>query len=143
MKKSEDVQAFAARIGPLVKQYDAYKPFPDLAVNGRLTLSENIADLGGLKIAYDAFEKAWTGKPRSVGSDGFTPEQRFFISYAQHWRCIMRPEYLRLLVQTDTHAPAQYRVNGPLSNMAEFAWAFDCPVGCAMARAKEERPTVW
>jgi predicted metalloendopeptidase len=139
----EDARAFAVRIAPLVKQYDAYKPFPDLAVNGQLTLSENIADLGGLIIAYAAFQKAMAGKPRSVGSDGFTPEQRFFISYAQHWRRIMRPEYLRLLVRTDTHAPAQYRVNGPLSNMAEFARAFDCPVGCAMTRAKEERPAVW
>ena len=64
-------------------------------------------------------------------------------SCAQHWQHIMRPEYLRLFVQTETHAPAQYRVNGPLSNMAEFARAFDCPVGCAMAHAKEERPTVW
>jgi len=64
-------------------------------------------------------------------------------SCAQHWQHIMRPEYLRLFVQTETHAPAQYLVNGPLSNMAEFARAFDCPVGCAMAHAKEERPTVW
>jgi len=67
---------------------------------------------------YAAFQKAMAGKPRSVRSDGFTPEQRFFISYAQQWRRIMRPEYLRLLVQTDTHAPAHYRVNGPLSSVA-------------------------
>ena len=140
---SEDAREFEVRIAPLVKQYDAYKPFPDLAVNGQRTLSENISDLGGLKIAYAAFQKAWAGKPRSADRTGFIPEQRFFISYAQHWRRIMRPEYLRLLVQTDNHAPAQYVVNGPLSNMDEFARAFDCPAGCPMTRPKEDRPTIW
>ena len=138
-----DAREFEARIAPLVKQYDAYKPFPDLAVNGQLTLSENVSDLGGLKIAYAAFQRAWGGKPRSADGTGFTPEQRFFISYAQHWRRIMRPEYLRLLVQNDNHAPAQYVVNGPLSNMDEFARAFHCPDGCPMVRPKEERPAVW
>jgi putative endopeptidase len=140
---SDDAREFTARIAPLVKQYDAYKPFPDLAVNGQLTLSENIADLGGLRTAYAAFQKAWAGKPRSADDHGFTPDQRFFISWAQHWRRIMRPEYLRLLVQTDNHAPAQYTVNGPLSNMPEFARAFGCPDGCPMARAKEEQVAVW
>jgi putative endopeptidase len=139
----EDAREFEARVAPLVKQYDAYKPFPDLAVNGQLTLSENIADLGGLKIAYAAFQKAWGGKPRSADGTGFTPEQRFFISYAQHWRRIMRPEYLRLLVQSDNHAPAQYTVNGALSNMDEFARAFNCPAGCPMVRAEQERVTIW
>jgi putative endopeptidase len=139
----QDVREFEARIAPLVKQYDAYKPFPDLAVNGQRTLSENISDLGGLKIAYAAFQKVWAGQSRSADGTGFTPEQRFFISYAQHWRRIMRPEYLRLLVQTDNHAPAQYIVNGPLSNMDEFARAFHCPAGCPMVRPKEERATIW
>ena len=140
---SADAREFEVRVAPLVKQYEAYRPFPDLAVNGRLTLSENIADLGGLEIAYAAFQKARAGKPRSADSSGFTPEQRFFISYAQHWRRVLRPEYLRLLVQTDNHAPAQYTVNGPLSNMVEFASAFDCPDGCPMARAETERVTIW
>jgi len=139
----KDAREFEVRVAPLIRQYDAYKPFPNLAVNGRLTLSENISDLGGLKIAYAAFQKVWAGRPRSADGTGFTPEQRFFISYAQHYRRIMRPEYLRLLVQTDNHAPAQYTVNGPLSNMDEFARAFACPDGCPMARPKEERVTVW
>jgi predicted metalloendopeptidase len=140
---AEEAREFAARFAPLVQQYDAYKPFPDLAVDGQRTLSENIADLGGLKIAYEAFQKASARKPRSADRTGFTPEQRFFISWAQHWRRIVRPEYLRLLVQTDNHAPAQYTVNGPLSNMPEFARAFDCPGVCPMRRADEERVTIW
>jgi putative endopeptidase len=112
-------------------------------VNGKLTLGENIADLGGLTIAYAAFQKSLAGKPRPANIDGFTPEQRFFLSWAQVWREAMRPEQQRVLVNTNPHAPAQWRVNGPLSNMPEFAKAFGCKAGDPMVRADAIRAQIW
>lgn len=115
--------------------------FDDLNVNGELTLGENIADLGGLIIAYYGLQKALEGKDRSP-VDGFTPEQRFFLSHTQIWRGNMRPERLRLLVQTDSHSPNEFRVIGPLSNMEEFMKAFE-ESRDLMVRPEEKRVVIW
>ncbi len=112
-------------------------------MNGKLTLGENIADLGGLTVAFAAFQKSMAGKPRPANIDGFTPEQRFFLSWAQVWRESSRPEAVRMQVNTNPHAPAQWRVNGPLSNMPEFARAFSCKPGEPMVRPDEVRAQIW
>ena len=113
-----------------------------LHVNGKLTLGENIADLGGLAVAYAAMQKALAGKPRTnIG--GFTPEQRFFLAYARVWRAMDRPEGLRTRVLTDSHSPARWRVNGPLSNLKEFHDAWGCKEGDGMVRPAEQRARIW
>jgi len=121
-----DAQAFRARARSIVAQYSAYEPLSGLHINGGLTQGENIADIGGLKIAYLALEKSLRDRPRTK-IDGFTPEQRFFIAYAQVWRAKQRPESLRVSLATDPHSPPQYRVIGALADMPEFRQAFDCP----------------
>jgi putative endopeptidase len=133
---------FKARAAGIVKQFSAYTVLDGLRVNGELTEGENIADLGGLKIAYAALQKELAGKPR-VLIGGFTPEQRFFISYAMDSRSKWRPELLRLIVQTDPHSPDEFRVNGPLSNLDEFAKAFNVPEGAPMRRPAAERVSIW
>jgi predicted metalloendopeptidase len=139
----EDAQAFNQRAALVVRQFEAFEPIPGIHINGRLTLGENLADLAGLRIAYDAFTHAQQGKPAAGPPDGFTPEQRFFLSYAETWRFKLRSEALRAQLQTDEHAPPKYRVLGPLANLPEFAAAFHCKAGDAMVRAAEERPTNW
>ena len=131
-----DKKNFQARADLVARQFDGFVAVDDLHVNGHLTLGEDIADLGGLKIAYLAFEKAQAGKPR-VSIGGFTPEQRFFLAFAQIWRTNTRPEALRLRVATDPHAPARFRVLGPLANLPEFAQAFPCPPGEAKVAAAQ------
>jgi len=116
-------------------------------VNGRLTLGENIGDLGGLTIAYAALEKALAAK-RAKGEpvpniDGFTQEQRFFLSWAQIWRGIQRPEAERLQVATNPHSPGRWRVNGPLSDMPEFKQAWGCKQGDPMVRPDSLRVRIW
>jgi putative endopeptidase len=138
-----DTGAYESRQAIVVDQYDAYKPLPDQAINGKLTLGENIADLGGLKLAFAAFQMALQGKPRPAAIDGFAPEQRFFLGYAQAWRAVMRPEFLRRLLNTDPHSPPRYRVLGPLSNLPEFASSFGCTAGAPMVRPAAARPTIW
>ena len=135
-------EKFKVRAGGVVKQFAGYTVLDGLHLNGELTQGENIADLGGVKIAYGALEKALAGKP-SVKIDGFTPEQRFFLSFATIWRVNIRPEALRLRVNTDPHSPGQFRANGPLSNLDEFAKAFDVPEGAPMRRPAAERVTIW
>ena len=137
---ADDAKKFKERTDQIVKQYNAYVAIDTLHVNGDLTLGENTADLGGITISYHAYQKSLNGKPGAV-IDGFTPEQRFFLGYAQSWRRKMRPEIERLRTLTDPHSPAQYRVNGPLSNFPEFAKAFDCKAGDAMVRA--EKVSIW
>jgi predicted metalloendopeptidase len=137
---AEDAAAFADRAALLVKQFDAFEPIPGVHINGRLTLGENLADLGGLIIAYEAFTHAQQGKPAAAPRDGFTPEQRFFLSYAETWRFKHREETLRAKLMTDEHAPPKYRVLGPLANMQEFAAAFHCKPGDPMVRPPEDRP---
>ena len=136
-----DRAEFDRRAEVLVEQFDGYVVVDDLCVNGRLTLGENIADLGGLSIAYAALRE--TGGDRSPAIDGFTPEQRFFVSWATVWRTNHTDEYLRLLVMTNPHAPAQPRANGPLSNLPAFAAAFAVHEPSPMARSEETRAHIW
>jgi predicted metalloendopeptidase len=139
---AESKKRFAERSGGIVKQFSGYVAIDALHVNGELTQGENIADLGGVKLSYAALMKTLAGKPE-VKIDGFTPEQRFFLSFASIWRDNQRPEALRLQVNTDPHSPARLRVNGPLSNLDEFAAAFDVPEGAPMRRPAADRVTIW
>jgi len=137
-----DAANYKTRAALVSDQFDRYTAVDSVRVNGKLTLGENIADLGGLTIAYAALEKALEGKPRTR-IDGFTPEQRFFLAWAQIWRANVRPEYAKMLVNVDPHAPGKWRVNGPLSNMPEFAKAFGCKAGDPMVRAEAQRAQIW
>jgi putative endopeptidase len=139
----EDADRFTAQANLVVDQFSGYVAVDSLHVNGHLTLGENLADLNGLRIAYAAFERTLATKPRPPMLDGFTPEQRFFLGWAQIWRGRTRDEYAKLLVAIDPHSPARWRVNGPLSNMTEFARAFGCTAGDAMVRADSLRPRIW
>jgi len=139
----EDSRAFAARTGPMVRQFDALEALPGLRLNGSLTLGENIADLGGLRIAFAAFRKTLEGRPRPAAIDGFSAEQQFFLAFAQAWHFQARDEAVRLRVQVDPHAPPRFRVNAPLANLPEFAEAFGCGEGTAMNRAEADRPVIW
>jgi putative endopeptidase len=128
----QDEKNYAARAEKIEKQYSGYVAVDAEHVNGKLTLGENIADLGGLKIAYLALQKAKSGRVDAPDASGFTSDQRFFLSFAQSWRSNSRPETLRLLIATDPHSPSRFRVLGPTSNLAEFARAFNCkPAGGA------------
>lgn len=120
----EDAKNFAERSNALATQYSRYVAIEDLHVNGKLTLGENIADLGGVTVAYQALEKTLADKPHPALVDGFTPEQRFFLAFAQIWRAKLTPERARLLAQTDPHSPAHWRVYGPLVNTPAFYDAF-------------------
>src|SRR4029079_9456654 len=133
---------FKERSGAVVKQYSEYEPLPGLHVNGELTQGENIADIGGVKIAYAALQKALAGKPQEK-IDGLTPEQRFFLSYATIWKGKQTPEDTKLRLPTDPHSPGQYRANGPLSNLPEFQKAFELPDGSPMVRAADTRVNIW
>ncbi len=139
----EDAKAFDARAELVVKQFDAFEPLPGMHINGKTTLGENLADLGGLKIAFDAYQLSQQGKSPVGLIEGFTPEQRFFLGYAETWRLKHREEALRSRLMTDVHSPAKYRILGPLANMAEFFEAFGCKDGDAMKRAEKDRPSVW
>jgi putative endopeptidase len=138
-----DARRFTARADRVVTQYNGYIAVDTLHVNGALTLGENLADIGGLEIAYDAFERSLAGKPRPGNVDGFTPEQRFFLAFAQGWRSLLRPETLRLRTLTNPHSPPHWRVNGSVSNSPEFARAFGCRAGDAMVRTDSLGAAVW
>lgn len=112
-------------------------------VKGDLVLGESIADLGGVTIAFLAFQKSLAGKPRPADIDGLSAEQRFFLGWAQVWAENSRSEYSKLLVDTDPHPPSKYRVNGPLSNLPAFGKAFGCKAGSAMVRADAARCSIW
>jgi predicted metalloendopeptidase len=140
---AEDEKNFKARAQKIVTQFNAYVPIDDLHINGELTEGENIADLGGVKIAFKALQAALARSPQTGKIGNFTPIQRFFLSWAQVWECNTRPEALRLQLLTDPHSPAKYRVNGPLSNLPEFAEAFQIPQGSPMARPASERVEIW
>ena len=139
---ADDAKNYEARAKVVEDQYNAYTVLDSLHVNGKLTMGENLADIVGVSVAYDALQKALAGKPRTL-IDGFTPEQRFFLAYAQARRSNMTPQQARLQIQTDPHSPGMFRVNGPLSNMPQFAQAFGCKPGDPMVRAESIRAQIW
>lgn len=139
----KDKANFKIKTDMVVKQFDGFVAIDSMHVKGSLTLGENIADLGGLTIAYYALKKSLEGKPAPEKIDGYTAEQRFFMSWAQGWRANMRPKYLKNMVQTNPHSPGNFRVNGPLSNMQEFYDAFGVKDGDKMYLPKAERAEIW
>jgi len=134
---------FDRRTSCVEKQYDEYVATGDSHINGKLTLGENIADLGGLKLALATFLRDDPQHATATFVGGFSRQQEFFMSFAQSWCANYRPEALRLLVATNPHSPPRFRVIGPLSNLPEFAAAFDCKAGLAMVRPAENRCEVW
>ncbi|MFT3679239.1 MAG: M13 family metallopeptidase [Ferruginibacter sp.] len=137
-----DGEKFKAKTGVVVKQYNAFTVLDGMHVNGALTLGENIADIGGLAIAYDAFKMTKQGKD-TTKTDGFTPDQRFFLGYAQVWRLVNRDETMRVRVTTDPHSPEMYRVNGPLMSFEPFYTAFGVKEGDKMYLKPEDRAKIW
>jgi putative endopeptidase len=137
-----DRARFEERTQKLVGQYSGFVAVDGLHVNGELTLGENIGDLAGLTMAYHALQAALARAPQQA-IDGFTPEQRFFLAWAQAWRSNVRPEALKLQVNTDPHSPPKFRVNGPLANMPEFARAFACPADAPMSQPPAARADIW
>jgi putative endopeptidase len=140
---SEDARTYKERAQEIAAQYSRYIPIDDLTINGEMTLGENIADLGGLKISYLAFKKTLKGKPAPPKIDGFTAEQRFFLSHAMLWRAAVRDEFLRRQVRTDFHSPARFRVLGPLYNMPEFFEAFPAPEDEARTKLNPKPIVIW
>ncbi len=139
----EDEKNFQRRAECVAKQFDGYVVEEGLHENGKLVLGESIADLGGLAIANAALGKTLEGKPLAKKIDGFTPDQRFFLAWAQVWASNVRPEFARLLVNTNPHPLGRFRAIGPLSNMPAFADAFGCSEGNAMVRPTGERCRIW
>lgn len=129
--------SFEARSECLVEQFDSYEPLAGMNVNGRATLNENIADVGGLKIAHAAFVATNSGKAGA----GFSAEQQFFLSFAQMWCAAPSEQALEKQLALDPHAPSEFRVNGVVRNLAQFAEAFSCPVGAPLAPA--DRCEIW
>ncbi|HTR76775.1 MAG TPA: M13 family metallopeptidase, partial [Gemmatimonadaceae bacterium] len=139
-----DADRFNVEAQRIIQQFSAYTVVDSLThVNGKLTEGENIADLGGLKIAYLAMERSFKKKGHPAPIDGFTAEQRFFLAWAQVWRSLQRDEAARLMIATNVHAPAIWRVNGPLSNMPEFEAAWGCKDGDRMVRPDSLRVVIW
>jgi putative endopeptidase len=139
----DDLKAFQQRAQCVIDQFNGYEVQPGLHENGKLVVGESIADLGGLVVAYAAFQKSMEGKPRPANIDGFTPEQRFFLAYARVWANSARPEFERLLVNLDPHPLGRFRAIGPLSNTPAFAAAFQCKAGDPMVRSEEDRCQIW
>jgi putative endopeptidase len=139
---TDDRRAFDARAQKLVDQAGEFTAIGDMRLNGRVSLGENIADLGGLKVAYDALQARLAADPQDR-IDGFAPEQRFYLGWAQVWRRNWTDEALKLQVNTGPHAPGKFRVNGPLSNLATFKAAFACDDGDPMVRPQPTRVAIW
>ncbi len=141
----DDADNFKKRADQVKEQFFGFKVLDSLKVNGQLTLGENLADLGGLAIAYDAFKKTAQGKAsgKKAMIDGFTPDQRFFLSWAQVWRVNMLPEQQAQQIMTDPHAPGMYRCNGPLSNITAWYQAFNVQPDNKMYKKPEDRIKVW
>jgi putative endopeptidase len=139
-----DADKYTAQAQRVADQFNAYTVVDSTThVNGKLTLGENIGDLGGLKIAYLAMESSMAKKGRQPKIDGFTPEQRFFLGWAQVWRELQTDAAAKAQVNTNVHAPAKWRVNGPLSNMPEFKAAWGCKDGDPMVRPESLRAHIW
>lgn len=138
----DDAEKFNKKAQVVVDQYNQFSVLDNQHVNGSLTLGENIADIGGLTIAYEAFKKTTQGK-NNQPIDGLTPDQRFFLSFAQVWRIKMSDEIMRMRLLSDPHSPPMFRVNGTLSNMPEFYKAFDIKPNDKMYRIESERVKIW
>ena len=141
-----DAAEFTQRAAIVGKQYSAFSPLDSVHVNGQLTMGENLADFAGLTVVYGALEKQLQqryGNGPRPSFDGFTPEQRYFLSWAQLRRQNIRPEALRQQIATDPHSPGQYRTIGPLMNMPQFQQAFGCPEGSKMTRSTADRAVIW
>ena len=140
----KDSKEFDSRAQKVVDEYNGFEALPGVFVNGKLTLGENIADLGGVSIAYDAMERALQKDPaKRKKIDGFTPEQRFFLSFAQLWRTNIRDEEARRLITVDPHSPGRFRSVGPLMNFQEFYDAFGIKPGAKMWRNPDLRAKIW
>jgi len=139
----QDLKNFQERATCVEKQFDGFAVADGLHENGKLVLGESIADLGGITIAHMAFERTLAGKAAARKIDGFTPEQRFFLSFARVWGTIARPEYERQLTKTDPHPLPRFRANGVMMNIPEFATAFSCQAGDPMARPADQRCRIW
>jgi putative endopeptidase len=137
-----DAKGFTSRTDKLVNQFSTYEAAPGLKVNGKLTLGENIADLGGLATAYDAMKVATAGTPDPM-TDGLSRDQRFFLNWGTVWRGKMTPDYLKVIVNTNPHAPEQFRAIGAPSNLPAFATAFQCKAGDAMVRGTDKQVVIW
>lgn len=139
---TEDLAKFKAKAQDLQKQYDAYTVLDTIHVNGKLTLGENIGDLGGLSAAYEAFKMTKQGQSKEM-IDGFTPDQRFFLAWAQVWRTNILPETAAQLILTDSHSPGQYRTIGAPVNMDAWYEAFDVKPGDKLYKKPEDRIRIW
>ncbi len=139
---AEDARKYQAQVDRIVAQYNAYTVLDTVHVNGKLTTGENVSDLGGLTLSYSALQKALAGKRRPA-IDGFTPEQRFFLSYARLWRQLVRPAEAVRRINTDPHSPGIWRVMGPLANLPEFERAFGCAGEGTLMRPTAERVKIW
>jgi putative endopeptidase len=139
---AEDAAQFDARSKKLIGQYDRYVVIDTFHINGELTLGENIADLGGVNVAYDALQLAKQNRDMK-NIDGFTPDQRFFLGFAQIWRRNMSRETMIRRIMEDEHSPAHYRVVGPLENVDAFYEAFHIQPGDPRYRSPEERVVIW
>ena len=138
-----DEEKFNERTKLVIEQADNYTVLDTFKINGELTLGENIADLGGLTIAYTALQIAMQKNPTNPEIDGFTPEQRFYLSWAQVWRTNIRRENQLLRLKTDVHSPAKYRTNGPVSNLPEFHKTFNVTDDQTLFRTPEEIARIW
>jgi endothelin-converting enzyme/putative endopeptidase len=136
----EDAAEFNSRAQCFVDEYSQFVATDDVKLTGKLTLGENTADNGGVRVAYMALRDVLSAKPEK-GADGFTPQQRFFLGWGQIWCGKFKPETLRLRALTDPHSPSKYRINGVMVNMPEFEQAFACKKGQAMTG--ENRCRVW
>lgn len=140
--KAEDAEKFNEKAMMIVDQFNQYIPIDSININGELTQGENIADLGGLTVSFTAFKYSEQYKSNEI-IEGFTPTQRFFLSWANGWKNLIRDENLKLRLKTDVHSPGKYRVLGPLSNIDEFYSAFNVTEENKMFRKKEERLIIW
>jgi putative endopeptidase len=139
---AQDDAKFRERAALMVKQFDAYEPLPGLHINGKASLGENIADYGGVLLGLDAFKKTEQyRKGEKIG--GLTPLQRYFLGYALGWMTQQREQVLRSRLLSDVHAPAKWRVLGPMSNIPEFYEAFGIKPGQPMWRPEQERVRIW
>ena len=138
----EDYKKFNAKTQLLTDRYSSFTVLDSVHIKGAMTIGENTADNGGISIAYDAFKLAEQGQS-DTKIDGFAPNQRFFLSIARVWRVKTRDEYMRTYVNTNSHSPAMWRVNGPLMNFTPFYEAFDLKPGDKNYKLEEERIKIW